>query len=276
MKIRKLILTSAVIGLSVAMSFCPSLAAEKTAGIGMAAEQQSDGWVKAKLVTTYTLNPNLNPFDIDVDVEGGIVTLGGKVESSVEKDLAVEIAKGVNGVKEVRDNLVIEPEAGVPETNKTNFSQMVKDATISARVKTRLLWNRNTEGLNIDVGTQNGEVVLSGRTESAIKRDLAVQIAKNTSGVKKVVDKLQVTNKEEPGTGEKIKREFSDVWITGKVKAILSSSKEAEGVDINVSTQNKVVTLKGTVMDQKQRGKIVALVADVVGVMDVKSELTVE
>jgi osmotically-inducible protein OsmY len=230
MKIRKLILTSAVIGLSVAMSFCPSLAAEKTAGIGMAAEQQSDGWVKAKLVTTYTLNPNLNPFDIDVDVEGGIVTLGGKVESSVEKDLAVEIAKGVNGVKEVRDNLVIEPEAEVSETNKTNFSQMVKDATISARVKTRLLWNRNTEGLNIDVGTQNGEVVLSGRTESAIKRDLAVQIAKNTSGVKKVVDKLQVTNKEEPGTGEKIKREFSDVWITGKVKAILSSSKEAEGV----------------------------------------------
>jgi hypothetical protein len=29
-------------------------------------------------------------------------------------------------------------------------------------------------------------------------------------------------------------------------------------------------------MDQKQRDKIVALVADVVGVMDVKSELTVE
>ncbi|MEJ2690943.1 MAG: BON domain-containing protein [Deltaproteobacteria bacterium] len=240
----------------------------------------SDTWLKAKLLTTYTLNKYLNPFDIHVEVNNGVVTLSGKVDSGVEKDLAVEIAKGTAGVKEVHDELVIQSDAKTPPKEKTDFSQMVKDATITAMVKSRLLWNRNIEALHIDVDTNRGVVVLSGRIESAIKRDLAVQIAKNTSGVKKVVDKLQVTatNKRPDtsrGSGERIKNEVSDAWITGKVKAVLIASKDAEGTDIDVTTRNKVVTLSGSVKNREQEEKVIALVADVIGVADVKSNLTI-
>lgn len=242
--------------------------------------QYSDTWLKAKLLTTYTLNKYLNPFDIHVEVNNGEVTLSGKVDSGVEEDLAVEIAKGTAGVKEVHDKLVIQSEAKAPPKEHTDFSQMVKDATITAMVKSRLLWNRNIAGLHIDVATNRGVVVLSGRIESAIKRDLAVQIAKNTSGVKKVVDKLQVTasNKKpdnERGTDEIINNEVSDAWITGKVKAVLIASKDAEGTDIDVTTRNKVVTLSGTVKNREQEEKVKALVADVIGVAEVKSNLTV-
>jgi osmotically-inducible protein OsmY len=281
MKIRVLLAMLTVGGI-LATIFVPlTLAGQMEDESTKGTEQQSDLWLKAKLVTTYTLNQNLNPFDIDVDVKNGVVTLGGKVDSSVEKDLAVEIAKGTSGVKEVRDELAIESEAGAPQKEKANFSRKVNDATITAKVKSRLLWNRNVEGLHIEVDTDHGEVVLSGRTDSTAKRDLAVQIARNTSGVRKVVDHLQVsanapdTAKDTTqGTGEKIGKEVSDAWITGKVKAILLASSEAEGADIEVSTRNKVVTLSGTVKSKEQESRVKALVADVVGVQEVKTELT--
>jgi hyperosmotically inducible protein len=256
----------------------PAPTLEKEGNNGKTPAQSSDTWLKAKLLTTYTLNQYLNPFDIHVEVNNGVVTLSGKVDSGVEEDLAVEIAKGTTGVKEVQDELVVQSEAKAPPNEQTGYSQMVKDLTITAMVKSRLLWNRHIEGLYIDVDTNRGVVVLSGRIESAIKRDLAVQIAKNTSGVKKVVDRLEVTGKKESGLeqgpGAMIRNEVSDAWITGKVKAVLIASKDAEGADIEVSTRNKVVSLNGTVKNREQEEKVKALVADVIGVADVKSKLT--
>ncbi len=280
MKIHKLFLTLVAASLLACLAAFPAAALEQGGAGGKTDGQYSDTWLKAKILTTYTLNQYLNPFDIHVEVYNGVVTLSGKVDSSVEKDLAVEIARGVKGVREVHDELAIQSAANAPPAEQTDFFQMVKDATITAKVKSRLLWNRNIEGLHIDVDTNRGVVTLSGGIESAIKRDLAVQIAKNTSGVRKVVDRLQVTGKEQAssknGPAEKIKAEISDAWISGKVKAVLIASKEAEGADIEVSTRNRVVTLSGTVKSKEQEDKIVALVADVIGVADVKSKLTID
>jgi len=70
-------------------------------------------------------------------------------------------------------------------------------------------------------------------------------------------------------------RTVSEADATGKVKAVLLSSKNLEGADVQVSTRNKVVTLKGTVKNKEQDDNIVVLVANVVGVADVKSELLI-
>ena len=55
---------------------------------------------------------------------------------------------------------------------------------------------------------------------------------------------------------------------------MLIASKDAEGTDIDVTTRNKVVTLSGTVKNKEQEEKVKALVADVIGVAEVKSNLT--
>jgi osmotically-inducible protein OsmY len=131
--------------------------------------------------------------------------------------------------------------------------------------------------MDINVDTSNGEVVLDGKVESDAVRDLAGHIALNTANVRKVVNNLEVAGKKEPSkleeAGKIIEREMSDAWITGKVKAVLLSSKEVEGADVQVSTRNKVVTLKGTARSREQADRIVALAADVVGVAEVRSEL---
>ena len=50
---------------------------------------------------------DLGDATIDVDVESAVVTLGGTVDSEAKKKQAVEVAKKVEDVKEVKDELKI-------------------------------------------------------------------------------------------------------------------------------------------------------------------------
>ncbi|MGR8979255.1 MAG: BON domain-containing protein [Gammaproteobacteria bacterium] len=157
-------------------------------------EQTSDAWLKAKVVTTYTLNEHLNPFTIDVAVTGGVVTLTGTVESDIERDLAGEIAKGVKGVKEVDNQLAVSKDAK-RDTERSSFLHYVEDANITASVKSRLLLNPNTQGMKIKVTTKNRVVFLEGELNSEIEADLARQIARNAEGVVDIKDNLTIKKK---------------------------------------------------------------------------------
>jgi osmotically-inducible protein OsmY len=162
-----------------------------TAGV---AEQTSDIWLKAKIVTTFALSEHLNPFTIDVNVSSGEVTLTGTVENDIESDLAGELAKGVKGVKKVTNQLNTSPEVQI-DTEQRSFLHFLEDANITARVKSRLLLNPNTHSLKIHATTKHGVVFLVGELNSDIETDLVRQIARNTDGVVDVEDKLTVTEK---------------------------------------------------------------------------------
>jgi len=66
-----------------------------------------DGWIKSKIYAQYLTDWNtvLDDSDIDVDVDGNVVTLNGTVKSAEAKAKAVATAKSTDGVKSVRDNL---------------------------------------------------------------------------------------------------------------------------------------------------------------------------
>jgi len=259
----------------------PAAAAEQTS-------QKSDAWIEAQLFTTYLLNEHLNPFDLEITVEQGVVTLAGTVESSAEKDLAIEIAKGVKGVKQVEsEKVVVDPEATIGkkvDRAQSNFLDMVENANLTAKVKTRLLWNSNTSGLKINVDSNKGVVTLKGEVDSAVQKELAGQLAANTEGVMDVQNNLSVSKEKE----EKSKRTTSggldmskwkqgtlDVWITTKVKTQLVFGKEAEGSDISVSTKNGIVTLAGTVGSKSQKEAVKELVQATKYVKGVKMDLQV-
>ena len=157
-----------------------------------------DAWLTGRIETAYTLNTHLNPFDIDTDVANGVVDLTGTVESPVERDLAIQIAKGIDGVVEVNSHLQVE--AGTRQArnqartadSKRDFGSWFDDATTTASVKSRLMANENVKGLEIDVDTFDDEVTLSGRVETDQERELAEQIAKNVRDVKTVTNHLVV------------------------------------------------------------------------------------
>ena len=151
-------------------------------------DDAKDAWLDGKAETTLLLNTNLNSFDIMTDVKNGHVTLTGKVESSVDKALAAELIKSLDGVKGVENKLTV-----MNENEST--SEVVKtltDSKVATVVKTRLLFSTDVSGTQINVDVADGVVTLQGEVASDAERQLALTIAKNTDDVKKVVDKIKV------------------------------------------------------------------------------------
>ncbi len=65
----------------------------------------TDAKIATVIKTRLLMDTDISGFDIDVDVENGVVTLTGEVDSDAERDLAVEIAKNASDVKDVENNL---------------------------------------------------------------------------------------------------------------------------------------------------------------------------
>jgi osmotically-inducible protein OsmY len=66
------------------------------------------------------------------------------------------------------------------------------DAAITSAVKTKLLGDTAVRGLKIDVDTKDNVVTLTGNVRSAAEKAEAIRLAKTTTGVKSVVDKLTI------------------------------------------------------------------------------------
>lgn len=162
-----------------------------------------DAWLDGKLETALLFNEHLNSFAIDTDVKQGVAYLSGSVDSDIERDLAGQIAKSVNGIDRVESHLVIDGEATSSAASDgrrsaaKSFRDGVLNATLTARVKTHLAMNEHTKARNINVDSSNGVVTLTGSVESQAARDLAKTIAKNTNGTVAVVDNLVVPEVEE-------------------------------------------------------------------------------
>ncbi len=258
----------------------------------MSKSDAADLWAKAALTTTYTLNRHLNPFDIDIEVNNGVATLRGSVDNEVERDLAEELALGVENIREVDNKLEIKPAPVVSDTadsdnmsgkgdknTQRGFMQKVEDANVTAKVKSQLLWNSNTDGLDITVKTRNGVVMLSGYVKSDAESQLAEQIARNTSDVRDVQNQLQVDKQKvtldvaaERKT-EEAAQAITDGWITTKVKSALLYNRTVDGSDINVDTQDGVVTLRGRVDSDFERKQAISIAGSVKGVKSVKADL---
>lgn len=259
-----------------------------TAGTPVLAESDdgefSDIWSKASLTTTYTLNRHLNPFKIDIEVHNGVATLRGTVDSDVERHLAEELALGVDGIREVKNELKISPDASSKyadhqgKSTERSFIEKVEDANLTAMVKSQLLWNSSTGGLSIDVDTHSGVVSLSGDVDSAAESELAEQIARNTRNVLGVKNNLKVHGKK-VSADDKIAREMrdakqnvSDGWITAKVKSAMIYNRNVDANDIDVDTKNGVVILHGRVDSDFEREQAISIAASIKGVKSVKPE----
>ncbi len=147
-----------------------------------------DAWIDGKAEATLLFNGDLNSFDINTDVKDGVVYLTGDVDSQVEKRLASELVRNIDGVKEVDNTLTVMDQ----EQQDSSISQNVLDAKIATVVKTSLLLDPEVNGTDINVDVDQGVVTLKGDVTSDEMQQLAVMLAKNTDDVKKVSDELDV------------------------------------------------------------------------------------
>jgi osmotically-inducible protein OsmY len=73
----------------------------------IAQRRRPDEALARELQEILTQDPELDASEIDVEVEGGAVTLRGTVDSSDAKLLAEELVETVTGVREVHNQLKV-------------------------------------------------------------------------------------------------------------------------------------------------------------------------
>jgi hyperosmotically inducible protein len=190
-------------------------------------ENITDAAITTAVKTKLLADTKVGGLKIDVDTNDHVVTLTGPVNSAAEKAEAIRLAKNTTGVKRVVSKLVIETAGTTGKVDKKDDKLKVEikddtketkdkikekagqakdatkdaavktkdvtaDATITSAVKTKLLADTTVGGLKIDVDTKDNVVTLTGTVKSAAEKAEAIRLAKTTTGVKRVVDKLTI------------------------------------------------------------------------------------
>lgn len=239
--------------------------------------QLAEARQEGSIWTAFALNRHLSPFKIDVHVEQGTAVLKGKVENQVDRELAERIALDTQGIQKVDNQLEIDANVAAEPGTKANMAQRFEDATLTATVKSKLLWNSVTEALNIDVDSAAGVVTLKGRATSPEGKDLAGSLASNTDGVTSVNNLISISaadsiaSRTEPQTSNPAEQ-LSDAWITSKVKSSLIYSRNLDGLNIKVETKDGLVTLNGVVANFAEKELAVEITRNIRGVKGVNAD----
>lgn len=210
----------------------PAEAPHTTTGAS-AAEETSDAGVTTSIQAKYYADSQVRGRNVSVTTEGGIVTLSGAVESESARQRAVALARDVQGVKEVRDELTVQsaattesPDAGpaaATEGGATGTAKRdgaaVEPAWISTKIQAQYFLNPEIKPWNVDVTTASGGVVtLEGEVETAASRAEAVRIARETEAVTRVENRLRV--KGEATTNANTSAiERPDLLVTAKIQS---------------------------------------------------------
>ena len=118
---------------------------------------------------------------INVDTNLGKVTLNGTADTAAAKLLAGRIAMNTRGVYAVDNRLVVTPAKPMAATKSD-----ITDSWISTKVKSTYIYSSNIDASQITVSTEGGVVSLSGKLDSGAQRALAIELAENVRGVKRV------------------------------------------------------------------------------------------
>ena len=114
-----------------------------------------------------------------------MVLLVGQVPNQALKDQAGNIAKGVEYVRGVFNQLTIGP--------KISSGRVIKDSWVTSQAKSKLLVTKGIKSNDIKVVTENGVVYLMGDVTKQ-EATLVVDTVRYLDGVKKVVVLFQYLN----------------------------------------------------------------------------------
>jgi hyperosmotically inducible periplasmic protein len=153
---------------------------------------QTDAGITTAVKTKLAADDDVKAYQIDVDTNNKVVTLSGTVDTPTAKARAVEIAKATDGVVNVVDNVMVSDATAATPTPSDVDRAMYSDTALTAAVKGKLMADTAVAGLRIDVDTLDGVVTLTGQVRSPTEKEQALKLARETNGVKSVIDRLTV------------------------------------------------------------------------------------
>lgn len=139
--------------------------------------------------------------------------------------------------------------------------EFVDDVSMSARIKSAMLADGTTDGLDIEVEAFRGRIQLIGFADSQAEISRAEQIARNTEGVSSVANLLQVVS-----ASRRVGEYIDDTVLVARITAALTRDPTANKINMEIEANRGVVILGGFVDSVLERDAAERVTANVDGV----------
>jgi osmotically-inducible protein OsmY len=194
--------------------------------------KKTDSQLQHDVMTELEWEPSVDPADIGVAVNDGVVTLSGYVKSYPEKIAAEKAARRVVGVRALAEEI------------KVRFASDPKtaDHEIAKRILDTLSWNVSVPDNKVDVKVEHGWVTLTGTVDWNYQSVEAKRAAGRISGVAGVSNLIEV--KKLPAATD----------VKHLITAAFKRQADLDAASVTVVTEGNTVKLGGKVKAWNERG----------------------
>ncbi len=214
---------------------------------------KTDAQLQQDVIAELNWEPSVNAAQIGVEVNDGVVTLAGHVDSYAEKWDAEHAAQRVAGVKA----LAIEVDVMLRGVNERN------DVDIARSAENVLQWTTALQKDSVRVMVEHGCITLSGTVDWDYQRQAAAAAVRYLMGVTGVSNQIAVQPKIIMNT------------IKTDIEAALKRRAHDDAEQLSVTIDGSSVTLKGTVHSWSERNLAVHSAWGAPGVRNVVDKMTV-
>ena len=167
---------------------------------------------------------------IDVDVAESVVTLSGRLNNILAKQIAVGLAERIRGVESVIDEIEI-------VVARRDNAELQKD------VRAALQADPAAHELKVDVAAADGKVTLSGTVPSYGLKMLTGEVAMGTKGVAELKNDLLVDSK----------KKQTDAELQTEIRELYRFSALLDDVQLHVKVKDATVVINGNVTSSFQK-----------------------
>jgi osmotically-inducible protein OsmY len=216
---------------------------------------RSDESIHQNVLRELQWDSRVDDTEVGVEVDQGVVTLTGTVESYAKKLAAQAAAHHVTGVLDVANDIHVKV-PGSPGRTDTEIAQAVRHA---------LTWDVWVPDTRITSTVADGWVTLEGSVDSLREREDAERAVRHLYGVRGVQDNLVV--RPPLVQPERVHEVIEDALERG-------AAHEAKHIQVRVS--EGVVTLTGHVRSYAEKRAVMGAVSHTPGVHTVQDHLRID
>jgi osmotically-inducible protein OsmY len=173
-----------------------------------AAPKMTDSEMEKAIQARWNANPAFNDLKVSANAKENEATISGTVATEGLRTEAVSLAKGVSTGLVVTDKIDVKPH----ELTRAEYTEdmareareraksagdkignAIEDAWIHTKITAKLVKDNDTPAHKINVDVDNQVVTLRGTVRTAAAKSEAERIAKETDGVKRVINMLKIS-----------------------------------------------------------------------------------
>jgi len=209
--------------------------------------KKTDAQIQQDVLNELKWDTRVEPTEVGLEVDNGVVTLTGTVSSWAKKMAAEEVAHRVSGVLDVANDLTVKV-SGSPQD----------DTDIAAAVRHSLKWDVFVPDERIQSTVANGLVTLRGMVDTLAQREDAVRAIKNLVGVRAIENHITVSQ-----------TPLTPSALRSAIQNALERHADRDAAKIQIAVDGGRVTLDGEVHSWIEHEAIIGAVTGTRGVEDV-------